>query len=138
MLRQNYSLYPINTQSNDPNIRASLERYRQKGEAKRAKRFDRELKQVLERWDRFEVSPRAKAFESIRDKITAHFELEKKDDKYGHVPVSGFGLLWSDLRRSIIELRPIVESLNSLIRNAGMDVKSTVAEFNEYGKKFWR
>jgi AbiU2 len=138
MLRQSYSQYPINTQNSDPNIQASLERYRRKGEARLAKRFDRELKTVIQRWNKFEASPRAKSIQSIRDKITAHFELEKTEGKYAYVPVSRFGLLWSDLRKFIVELRPIIETLNSLVRNAGMDVTSTVAQYNEYGKRFWR
>jgi AbiU2 len=138
LLRDNYSQYPINMKNSDPNIRASLQKYRAQQEAKLAERFDRELKSLIRRWDRFATTPRARAFESIRDKITAHFELEKTDGVYGYVPVSRFDLRWSDLRRTITELRPIVEILNSLIRNAGMDVKSTIAQHNRYGKSFWK
>jgi hypothetical protein len=138
LLREHYAHYPVDIVESNPAISISIEQFKKKREKKLAKDFDRKLKELFNKWIKFQTHPRNQAFESVRDKITAHFELEKVDTSYRYVPVKRFGLRWSDLRASIAELRPIVESLNLLIRNAGMDMKSVLSQHKKYGKHFWK
>lgn len=138
VLRQSYSQYSVDIQNSDSHIRVAWQRYQRKQEKKLEKRFDQKLKMLIERWNKFETTPRAQALKAIRCKITAHFELEKKGSTYSFIPIARFGLKWLDLKKSMIEICPIIELLNLIIRNAGMDMTSVISRYKQYGKSFWK
>lgn len=136
-LRERYAHYPLEINDNNPSIRVAIYKLKMKREKELAKEFDRKLKELFDKWNKFQAHPRYNQFESVRDRITAHFEIEKVGTNYGYVPIKRFGLRWSDLKDSIAVLRSIVEALSLLIRNAGMDMKPVLSKHNKYGKQFW-
>lgn len=113
----NWAISPIMDQ--DPEIVAALEKMQVRDQSERGEHFNNLYCELTELWTQLSTSPEIKAFQTVRDKISAHVEVRHSADKYHFVDVSKLGLKWGDLSQTIERMQRLVELLGLLVRNAG-------------------
>lgn len=105
--------------------------------AERGLEFDRKYQEVMEAWERFSTSSVLFSFRVVRDRVTAHTELQFNGAEYRPVDISSPGIKWGHLRRAIDDMQVLVELLNNLIRDAGFAWQAFDRMVEEAGTNFW-
>ncbi len=80
--------------------------------------FDFELNKLLEYEKAVRNNPEIKAAKSVRDAFTAHLDLQFVNGSYEYPDISKYGLKWDSLNNMLTELRPLIENIGYVIRNA--------------------
>lgn len=83
----------------------------------RSKEFDSKYQQLLAAWNALSSSPVTKSFRVVRDKVTAHTELQGAD--YTPIDIAALDITWGSLKSIISEMQTIIELLSNLIRDSG-------------------
>jgi hypothetical protein len=132
----NWAISPV--RETDPEILAALEKMQVKDQAERGKRFDELYCELTELWARLSTSTALKAFQTVRDKVSAHVEVRYSADKYQFVDVSTLGLKWGDLEDTIYTMQRLVELLGLVVRNAGFACEMLDEQLMTASQEFWR
>jgi hypothetical protein len=64
------------------------------------------------------TSPVMEHYRTIRNKVSAHTEVQHVADKYQRVDIATLGVKWDDLPKILDKMQRLVELLGLLIRNA--------------------
>ena len=105
---------------------------------RRGREFDANLSGLFSNWERFQSDKRALGYQSIRDKLTAHSELSRREDgEYAPFDLGKLGLSWADLGVVLEDLGGLVLALNVLFRNADFIMSEFEAACIKDAKKFW-
>ncbi|WBS04649.1 hypothetical protein OU994_10390 [Pseudoduganella sp. SL102] len=99
--------------------------------------FDRHYSDLVSAWDRLSVSATVKGFVTIRDKVSAHNEIQYRDDAYVFFDVASAGIAWGDLNRTIREMQHVVELLGLVIRGAGFAWEALDGQLQRAAAGFW-
>lgn len=126
------SLSTIVSHLQDREVRSALEK-RYGG----ARLFDEVHGGILGSWDSFTRQKWVGPLRKLRDKVTAHLEVKKKDGQYVVVDVKALGLKWRDLDRALQLLDPVVLDINSVTRNSGFDMVGAMKLFERAAAAFW-
>ena len=137
-LRKEFSKRAIQFESQDPIFAPAMEKFQKEHELELSEVFDAHLKSLFVRWDRFNSNPRSKALKNIRNRFTAHFDLEKKDGKYRAAQIKTFGLQWSDLKMSMASLIGIIKRLDLIARAIDNYFDDFIRDSRKQGEKFWQ
>lgn len=137
-LREEYTYWnlPVPGRAAEPMVRDVLRRSRLKDEADRRAEFDRLLQELKESWASVKPSPTLKSFRTIRNKISAHTEMEEDNGRYESLDVSRFGLKWGDLKLVISQLQHPIECIGLIVN--GNNMAHWGPEFSESAASFWR
>jgi hypothetical protein len=100
--------------------------------------FDGKYAHAAKLWEEFVQSPVLKSFRHIRDKVTAHTELQLVDGEYVPVDISKLGIKWGNLQTTIATMQQLVEMLGQLIRDAGFAWQSLDEMLAKAGNDFWQ
>jgi AbiU2 len=131
----NWVISPITGE--DPEILAALQKMQVKVNTERGEHFDQLYYEMTELWSQLSTSSEIKAFQTIRDKVSAHTEIRFSADKYQFVDVSKLGLKWGDLKKTVDTMQRLVELLELLIRNAGFAWDTLDAQLDDASKNYW-
>lgn len=136
-LKQSFSKWTLAFGTDDDaQTRAFLTKEYQKETQKRETDFDTRFDKLVEDWETFNNDVRLLAYLKIRNKLTAHFDL---DPARGYAPydIKQLGLKWGDLKLVIREVERYVLELNLLIRSSSF----LIADFDKTALKdataFW-
>lgn len=121
----------------DPEIIAALKRMELREQNERRTQFDEILAAGRTTWNKLATSDYMSSFLTIRDKVTAHTEIQNVADKYQPVDIGRLGIKWGDLRRAIDTMQSLVATLGMLIRNAGFAWDMLDEQLMKAGKDFW-
>lgn len=88
-------------------------------------------------WAELSQSSKLKSFRNVRDKVTAHTELQFIDGQYRPVDIGLLDIKWGDLKTTIASMQELVEMLGQLIRDAGFAWESLDHMLTEAGNAFW-
>lgn len=101
----------------------------------RIREFDEKYTWLIKEWCCF-VDKYRKKFRLIRDKVTAHKELEFNDGVYLPVDVKKHSIPWGEVKQSVQELQEIVDCVRALVCNSSFQwdsfddpAKRSVASF---------
>ena len=128
---------PLIEMETDPEIIEALHRMGLREVAERRTQFDEILDRTRKDWVELSSSSFMSGFLTIRDKVTAHTEVQLVADKYQFVDIGALGTKWSDLRRAIGMMQSLVESLGLLIRNAGFAWEMLDEQLSRASHAFW-
>lgn len=128
------SLVEIET---DPEIVEVLKRMDLREEGERRAQFDELFIQVANEWAAFSANSFLNGFSTIRNKVSAHTEIQYVVDKYQFVDISSLGIKWSDMRKAIELMQSLIELLGLLIRNAGFAWDMLDEQLSKASTDFW-
>ena len=100
--------------------------------------FDEKYAHAAKLWEEFVQSSVLKSFRHIRDKVTAHTELQFVDGEYVPVDISKLGIKWGNLQTTIATMQQLVEMLGQLIRDAGFAWQSLDEMLERASNDFWQ
>ncbi len=138
-LREAFAIWVIPSveEETDPEIKEALQRMEQREQSERRQQFDEILARTQACWLTLQSDAALLAFQTVRDKVSAHTEVHLVADKYQFVDISALGIKWGDLKRVMEAMQLIVEDLGLLIRNAGFAWDSLDSQLNKASKNFW-
>jgi hypothetical protein len=138
-LRDRFAVWylPPAEDETDPEILEALRRIELREQDERRAQFDEILASARRSWDELSVSGYMRGFLTIRDKVTAHTEIQHVADKYQRIDISSLGVKWADLRRAIEGMQELVEALGLLIRNSTFAWDMLDAQLSKASKGFW-
>ena len=139
-LREQFAMWhsPLIEEESDPEIVEALKRMDLREETERRAQFDEILSVTRTKWNELSVCALMTTFLTIRDKITAHTEVQFVADKYQFVDIGALGAKWSDVRKAIDLMQTLVEKLGLLIRNAGFAWEMLDEQLSEASHAFWQ
>jgi hypothetical protein len=121
----------------DPEILAALKKMQAKDRRERGEHFDELYCEVNTLWAKLSTCSDMKAFQKIRDKVSAHTEIQFHADKYQFVEISKLGLEWGDIRSMVETMQRLVELLGLLIRSAGFAWEMLDEQLDAASNDFW-
>ncbi|MFI2810769.1 hypothetical protein [Microbulbifer zhoushanensis] len=138
-LKDSFSIWksPSLESEKDPEIAEALKRIEVREQEGRRRQFEEILCSAQNAWATLSNAAYMKGFLTIRDKITAHTEVQHVVDKYQPIDIGTLGIKWGDLKRAIEEMQELVESLNLLIRNSGFAWDQLDHELSKASENFW-
>jgi AbiU2 len=74
---------------------------------------------------------------TIRNKVSAHTEVQYVADKYQFVDIAALGIKWGDLGKVVETMQTLVELLGLLIRNACFAWDKLDAQLSKAASAFW-
>lgn len=128
---------PSIEKEDDPLIVEALERMESREQAERLTQFELHVAELREIRSALLASPAIAAFQTVRDKLTAHTEVQLVADKYQLVDIGALGIKWGDLKKSLAELQRAVELVGFVVRNAGFAWESFEGQLEGLGRGFW-
>lgn len=93
--------------------------------------------ELTEKWHTLSTSEAAKGFHTIRDKVSAHTEVQYLIDKYQPVDIAELGIKWKDIGGTIESMQRIVEIIGLIVRNAGFAWDSLDEHLSVAATDFW-
>ena len=138
--REKFSIWdtPLVEPETDPEIIEALKRIDLREIGERRTQFDELFIQAKNEWESLSKNPFMDGFSTIRDKVSAHTEVQYVADKYQFVDISSFGIKWSDMRKAIELMQSIVELLGLLIRNTGFAWDMLDVQLSKASNSFWK
>jgi hypothetical protein len=138
-LRERYAIrrIPVGEEESDPDIMAALKHMEQTDEAKRRQQFDDYYNRLTDMWNALSGSRALKAFQTVRDKVTAHTEVQFVNGEYKSVDIGALGLKWKDLKETIATMQELIKLLNDLIRNASFAWELLDQQLSKASAGFW-
>lgn len=121
----------------DPEILAALAKMQVKDRRERGEHFDELYCEMRTLWEKLSTCSEMQAFQRIRDKVSAHTEIQFQADKYQFVDMSKLGLKWGDMKNMVEAMQRVVELLGLLIRSAGFAWEMLDEQLDTASKKFW-
>jgi hypothetical protein len=106
-------------------------------EARYKAKYDAVYAKLLDKWGNFWNSETLNDFRQIRDKVSAHTELIKKNGKFETLDTSALSVEWHHLESSIDTMQQIIGLLNWLIRNGDFQWQSLEYMVNKTSTDFW-
>lgn len=138
-LRRRFSVWilPLAESEADPEVREALKRIELDEQALRQSQFNDLLSRLFESFRKLETSQAMLGFVTIRDKVSAHTEIQLVADKYQFVDIGELGVKWGDLRQTIDAMQQLVACLGMLIRNASFAWDSLDSQLTGWSEDFW-
>jgi len=103
----------------------------------RGKQFDSHLQELLKLAHNLQDNSDFKAAKSVRDEFTAHLDLQYIDGNYEYPDISKYGLKWSSLKNMIGVLKPIIDRVGFVVRDAGFAWESFEAQNKKIADGYW-
>ncbi len=122
----------------DADFRAAMKKHERAEEIQRRKKFRQILKRAKLRWKQFSSSDLAKSLRTIRDKFLAHWELRLTEKGYDTITPKDVPFTWGSVKKAMLQIAPLVEDLDSLIRRSSFDWKSLDRMNRRNARAFWK
>jgi hypothetical protein len=113
-----------------------IEVYKERAEA-RGKEFDGHMKELSELIESLKSNTEVRSTKSIRDKFTAHIDLQYINGTYEYPDISKYGLQWASLRKILSDIKPVIERIGFVVRDAGFDWESFEQQNLRISKGYW-
>jgi AbiU2 len=138
-LREVYASWhtPLAEEETDPQILQALAQMDLQEEAERRLEFDEKWEETRGLWSELSASAEMRAFLTIRDKVTAHIEVQFVGDKYQLVDISTLNLKWSGLRQTLLAMQKLIENLSAIIRNSCFAWNALDDQLSRASRDFW-
>jgi hypothetical protein len=121
----------------DPKIIDALKQMEIREEAEQRSQFDDLYSQSMAAWTALSTSSFMDGFLTIRDKVSAHTEVQYVADRYQFIDIGSLGIKWVDMRRAIELMQSLVALLGLLIRNAGFAWNVLDEQLSRASNAFW-
>ena len=137
--RTRYSKWAISpiVGETDLEIIAALKKMQVKDQLERDQRFDELYCEMMDLWGQLSSSPTMNAFLTIRNKVSAHSEVQYSADKYTFVDISQLGLQWGDIKKAVETMQRLVELIGLMVRNAGFAWEMLDEQLSTASIQFW-
>lgn len=122
----------------DPQELEALEYINKAEQEAREKEFDLNLQALRAQLVLISSSPTFSAFKTIRDKVSAHTDVQLLDGEYKLVDIGSLEVKWKDIRESINELQKAVELIGIVVRGVSFAWDSLEKNLERAATDFWR
>ena len=99
--------------------------------------FGVRMSRLNKSWELLSRAKHADSFKKVRDKITAHAELQFDRTTYNRFPIASLGLKWGDLKSALDNTEPIVLAIDRIIRGGGFDIGLWYRSIRQERKAFY-
>lgn len=103
----------------------------------RGEEFDSHLEQLLKLVHDVQSDSDFKAAKAVRDEFTAHLDLQYTNGNYEYPDISKYGLKWGSLKSMIDILKPIIDRIGFVTRDAGFAWKSFEVQNKKIADGYW-
>jgi hypothetical protein len=121
-----------------PDLSAARKAFALEERQQHGQQFDEIYKEAVRKWREMESSSLLGDFKLVRDKITAHTQLEQVDGEYRPVDINCTGIMWNDLKKTIDDIQQLLEFIGRLTRDASFTWDRLAWTLKETGNDFWR
>jgi hypothetical protein len=121
-----------------PNLSAARKFFALEERQQHARQFDEIYDAAVRTWRQMESSSLLVDFKLVRDKITAHTQLEQVDGEYKPVNINCTGITWNDLKKTIDDIQQLLEFIGRLTRDASFTWDRLAWTLTEAGSDFWK
>ncbi len=138
-LRSQFSAWatPLIAGEEDSEIIEALKIWEQQETFNRIEQFDKFYQSTIEKWEALQTSRAMAGFRTIRDRVTAHSEVQYVADKYRFVDISELGITMGDLMSAIDQMQELVVLIELLYRNAGFSWDALDERLSKASNDFW-
>ena len=99
--------------------------------------FDAHYAELIRLITSTEGDPELKSCKNIRDKFTAHIELQFTGEEYSYPDISKYSLKWNSPKRLLNDFRPIVERIGYIVRDASFSWDSFGKQNERVSNGLW-
>ena len=111
--------------------------YKKQRRMERAQEFKTYHKELVEYIEILKKDQELKSCKSIRDGFTAHIDLQYSGGKYSYPNISKYGMKWGTPKRLLTELKPIIERIGYIVRDAAFGWKSFKSQNDRMASGLW-
>lgn len=104
----------------------------------RGKEFDSYLEQLLKLVHDVQSNLEFKAAKIVRDEFTAHLDLQYTDGNYEYPDICKYGLKWGSLKSMIDILKPLIDRIGFVVRDAGFAWESFEVQNEKITDGYWK
>lgn len=106
-------------------------------EHERGEEFDTHLRNLLTEIKALYKNQLFSAAKSVRDEFTAHLDLQYLDGKYVYPDIEKYGLKWGSPKAMLELLKPIIEKIGFIVRDASFAWDSFEAQNEKIASSYW-
>lgn len=117
-----------------------LELLRQMGEKKcqeRRSQFKDLVASLNENWHQLENRPALESFKKIRNKVSAHLDVNLVNGKFQPLDVESLDVKWKDIGETIAEMQLIIHQISLVVRGASFAWDSLDKNLHKAALGFW-
>lgn len=139
ILEEEYSIWYVDPPAHekDPEVLALLKHMDEKEREERRVQFKEFVSRLIEKWRALADKPSLEAFKKIRNKVSAHLDINLIDGKYQPLDIDTLAIKWKDLRETIEQMQEIVELIGLVVRGASFAWDSLDKQLNDTANGFW-
>ena len=121
----------------DPMVLELLKRMDEKELLDRRVNFKELVKSLNENWRALENKSALDSFKKIRNKVSAHLDVNLVDGKFQPLDIGSLGVKWKDIGETIAEMQFIIEQIGLIVRGASFAWDSLDKNLQNAAKGFW-
>ena len=121
----------------DPMVLELLKRMDEKERLERRVNFKEMLNSLNENWRALENKPALGSFKKIRNKVSAHLDVNLVNGKFQPLDIGSLSVNWKDVGETIAEMQVIIEQIGLIVRGASFAWDSLDKNLQNAAKGFW-
>ncbi len=138
-LRKAYSSYvlPGKELETDQAILEELIRIENERSSALGDEFDKYYDEFFKLWEELKLSSEIKSFKTIRDKVTAHTEINSNTIAYARLDIDSLNVKWKDPEALINKIHRLVKLCGYVARMAGFNWEDLDMRLKQDSQSFW-
>ena len=115
-----------------------LREYFERKASNQGEEFDTYLKEFRVQAENLSNHTDIIAAKKVRDKFTAHLDLQSVGNNYQYPDIREYGLTWGSVGKMIDMLKPIVEKIGFIVRRSDFDWDSFQNQNTKIANGYWK
>ncbi|MBR7745778.1 hypothetical protein [Undibacterium baiyunense] len=138
-LEEEFSVWYVEppSEEKDPMVLDLLKRMDEKAQLERRRAFNELVLRLNENWRKLENKPALDSFKKIRNKASAHLDVNLVNGIFQPLDIGSLGVKWKDIGETIAEMQEIIEQIGLIVRNASFSWDSLDRNLEKASKGFW-
>ncbi|WP_018149714.1 AbiU2 domain-containing protein [Leeia oryzae] len=121
----------------DPTVLDLLKRMDEREHLDRRANFKELVKSLNLNWQELENKQALDSFKKIRNKVSAHLDVNLVGGKFQPLDIGSLGVKWKDIGETIAEMQVIIEHIGLIVRGASFAWDSLDNNLQNAAKGFW-
>lgn len=121
----------------DPAVLELLRQIDEKRSTKRRSQFKNLVASLNDNWRQLESKPALESFKKIRNKVSAHLDVNLVNGKFKPLDIGSLGVKWKDIGETIAEMQLVIAQIGLVVRGASFAWDSLDRNLNIAASGFW-
>lgn len=135
-LASNY-IAPTEKEMN-PTTNQALTQYWEREPQERLQKFRQDVGELTNRWGELSSRSSLASFKIIRNKVSAHLDVNLVNGEYRPFDIGALDIKWKDMATAIYEMQVIVALIGSILRDASFAWESLDLQLKRAAQGFWK